>query len=639
MLKVWFLFKVLLRYSMKTFFSALFFSLTLSFQAQVIVNAYAKVTAVTNSSVLTVSNVNQVNHTFVIGEMVIVMQMQDNVIGTNTGNNATFGTLSAIANAGNYEIRIVSARTPATGNPTSITLSAPLGNTYNTGTNSSVQVITFRNLGINFTTTSNITGLEWDGNVGGVIGIQVNNVLTLNHSILADGIGFSGGIRSDDADETCANSSYRINDANKGYKGDGIFKRTTANQTNGRARLLNGGGGGSENNSGGGGGGNYTAGGNGGVGYQCTAANSGSGLGGISLSASISSSRLFMGGGGGGGQMNNTNGSNGADGGGIILLKATSLITNNVCGSPIRISANGLTAGNSANDGSGGGGAGGSIMMQVNTFSVSTTCPLVNSGSGGGGGNVTDGASHGGGGGGGQGVVIYSVAQPVTNITTSVTNGAAGADNSGGTITAGSGAGSNGAGIVTSGTGPLPIVLVDFFAGKENGRVKLLWTTASEKDNDFFTIEKSGDGINFTTVGHVDGAGNSTTYKSYTYYDTRPYSGISYYRLKQNDVSAKYEYSPIVSVNFDETISFSVFPNPAEMDQPVFISMDKNYAGKSVMLRLYDLAGKELIKESIDISDQKENPVNLNKYGIEKGIYILKLDNGTYSNFKKLIVR
>lgn len=624
---------------MKITYLSLLLVLTISFRAQVIMNAYARITAISNSSVLTVSNVNQTNHTFNVNERVIVMQMQDNVIGGNTTNAATFGNLSAIASAGNYEIRTISARTPATGTPTSITLTSSLGNTYNINTNSSVQLITFRYLGNTYTTTADITGLAWDGNVGGVVGLEVNNIFTLNHRITADGIGFDGGSRSSDADETCDNTSYRVNDANKGYKGEGIFKRTTANQTNGRGHILTGGGGGAENNTGGGGGGNFTSGGNGGLGYQCTTTNSGYGLGGITLSTSISSSRIFMGGGGGGGQMNNTAGTDGGNGGGIILIKTNILATSTTCTSSIRISANGIAGVNSGNDGSGGGGAGGSIVLQVNTFSVTSTCPLTNSGSGGGGGNVTDPASHGGGGGGGQGVVIYSITQPTANITTSVTNGAAGADNAGGSTTATGGGGTNGAGVVTAGSSPLPITLVSFDAEKETDRVKLLWVTATEKNNAFFTIEKSIDGINFTSVGSVSGAGNSSTYLNYSYYDTKPYHGLSYYRLKQTDFSDEYQYSPMISVSFNQRISFSVYPNPVDVDQPLSVTLDNTLSGTSVSFYLYDLTGKELLHKAFTVTDPSQNYINLFETGLEKGIYILKLENGYSSDFKKIIIK
>ncbi|MEI6021985.1 MAG: T9SS C-terminal target domain-containing protein, partial [Bacteroidota bacterium] len=311
----------------------LFFSLLLIsgfyLKSQSTVNAYAKITAVSGSSVLTISNVDQTNHTFTVGGQVIIMQMQDDVIGSNTTNISTFGNLSSIANAGNYEIKTIAAITPTSGTPTSLTLTSVLANSYNTGANSSVQLITFRDLGANFTTTANISGITWNGNVGGVVAFYVTNTLTLNHRILADGLGFRGGLYSNDnGGSICTSNSntlYIANNNQLGYKGEGIYKNTTNNFNNARGRLLSGGGGGNDHNAGGGGGGNFSAGGQGGNGYNNCTTFPGGGLGGISLSTQISASCVFMGGAGGGGQQNNGQNSAGGNGGGIILIKANTI--------------------------------------------------------------------------------------------------------------------------------------------------------------------------------------------------------------------------------------------------------------------------------------------------------------------------
>ncbi len=164
-----------------------------------IVNAYAKIVNIDASqTTFTVNNVNQSSHTFTVGGKVIIMQMQDDAIGTNTTNASSFGNVGSIQSAGLYEIGIIASRMPATGTPTSIVLSSPLTNSFNTGPNSSLQLITFRDMGTNYTTTANITGLAWNSNIGGVIAFETSNTLTLNHSVIADGIGFSGGIRSND---------------------------------------------------------------------------------------------------------------------------------------------------------------------------------------------------------------------------------------------------------------------------------------------------------------------------------------------------------------------------------------------------------------------------------------------------------
>jgi hypothetical protein len=95
----------------------------------------------------------------------------------------------------------------------------------------------------------------------------------------------------------------------------------------------------------------------------------------------------------------------------------------------------------------------------------------------------------------------------------------------------------------------LPIELISFEAKMNtNKQVDIFWATASELNNDFFTIERSADGVNWEIVTTATGAGNSIYRIDYAAYDSRPLSGISYYRLKQTDFDGAFEYSNIVSV-------------------------------------------------------------------------------------------
>jgi Secretion system C-terminal sorting domain len=616
------------------------FLLFISFVSRAqILNAYAKVTNINGAkTTLTVTNVNQTSHTFTVGGEVIVMQMQDNVIGTNTTNIASFGDLGSIGNAGNYEIRTISARSPAAGTPTTITLSGSLSNTFNTGANSSVQIITLRNLGANYTTTATITGLVWDGNVGGVIGIQVTNTLTLNNSISANGIGFLGGTKNPNGYTACESTTYRTAIATRySGKGEGIYKNTTPAYTGARGKILNGGGGGNDVNSGGGGGGNYSAGGSGGLGWVPAGTGcspSVGGLGGISLNAQISASRLFMGGGGGAGHQNDGNGTEGGKGGGIILIKAANIRTTGACA--ISISANGANAANGSNDGGGGAGAGGSIVLQVNSYSIAGTCPLTVASSGGNGGaSVTTGV-HGGGGGGGQGVVIYSVAQPTTNITTNTAPGTGGVSCSGCAAATNGAAGPGGSnlGIINSSAGPLPIELVSFTALSSAGIVELHWKTATEINNDFFTVEKSSDGVQFEVIGTMK-ANNTITTSNYQLNDIKPYRGTNYYRLKQTDFDASYSYSNIIAVDFYDKIEFSVFPNPLLKHQSLVIAFDKPYE-TAIHINIYDVTGKIVLEKVIDISAQTE--LKLDGIDLPAGIYSVRLNNDYINSTQKIII-
>jgi hypothetical protein len=590
---------------------------------QSILNAYAKVTTINGAqTTLALSNVNEANHSFNVGDQVIVMQMQDNCIGANTTNAATFGNLGAIANAGVYEIGTIAARVPASGVPVSITLGQPLANPFNTGANSSVQLISYRNLGANYTSTATITGLAWDGNVGGVIALWVANTLTLNHSITADGIGFRGGNRSNDFNGpvcVAANASmYISNNANQAWKGEGIYKNTNATFNNSRGKILNGGGGGGDHNAGGGGGGNFSAGGVGGTGWNYCTANPGGGLGGVSLFAMTSGSRIFMGGGGGGGQQNNSSGSRGGNGGGIILLRAQVLASGAVCASAPKITANGMAAGNAAGaDGAGGGGGAGSIICQVASYSLSPSCPLSINANGGGGGNVISTATHGGGGGGGQGAVVLSTPTPTQHVTVTTTNGTQGTDDTAGTTTGTGGGGTNNGGILVNSTTPLPVEMLYFEAlCNKQAEIELSWATATEKNNHYFTIQKSEDAIHWHEAGTVNGAGNSSQRRNYGFKDFAT-GTLTYYRLKQTDLERKSTYSKIIWVECGPLSHAPTYihPNPA--------SGELHVTGQGIhSVEVVDCLGKLVTTE---ISQRSSNGQTLMVSGIAEGLYTVRI--------------
>jgi hypothetical protein len=95
----------------------------------------------------------------------------------------------------------------------------------------------------------------------------------------------------------------------------------------------------------------------------------------------------------------------------------------------------------------------------------------------------------------------------------------------------------------------LPIELISFEGITKNGYNHLFWKTASESNNDYFTIEKTQDGINFTPIANINGAGNSNMVLNYDYIDYNIINTITYYRLKQTDYDGKYEYSNIIGLD------------------------------------------------------------------------------------------
>lgn len=635
----------------RSIFISLFCLVCLKVNSQVTYNSYARISNISGTT-MTVTNLTEpTSYSFAATQNVIIMQMQDDVIGTNTTNASTFGDLGSNLSAGLWEQKTISAITRS-GTTATITLTSAFVNTYNTGANSSLQIISFPLLNSSaYTTTNNVTGTAWTGSIGGIVAFEVGTTLTLNHNISANNLGFRGGTVSTNyypggtTCDTIANTWIQGSNI-RGQKGEGIYKMTNALFQHGKAKVLNGGGGGSNINAGGGGGGNWTAGGNGGAGWDGGAGCPGpgaAGRGGISLASIIPLNRVFMGGGGGGGQQNNSASTPGGRGGGIVIVKAGTLTTSGTCAVPRIISANGQSVATGGNDGQGGAGAGGSVILQISNFNVLSTCQLSVTANGANGGTVNT-STHAGGGAGGQGIIVYSIAQPTSNVTSQTNNGNPGCNNNSSPCnsSAGSASGTNGSGILSPVGGLLPIELLSFKAQKQNDHILLTWITASEANNDFFTIEKSIDAITFTTLEKVKTKaknGNSNNALDYITKDLSPIIGTSYYRLTQTDLDGSVKQYPIVSIHNEGlmNIKIRVYPNPNNGSFTANLSGIEN--DKEVELNLSDTKGKLIYKSTVKIDANSNSFQIFPKEQLDAGIYLfnMKVDGVIYP--LKLIVQ
>ena len=100
----------------------------------------------------------------------------------------------------------------------------------------------------------------------------------------------------------------------------------------------------------------------------------------------------------------------------------------------------------------------------------------------------------------------------------------------------------------------LPIELVSFTGNCNSKSVSLNWTTASEINNDYFTIERAQDAINFKELRKFDGAANNNQTINYSFIDTEPLTGTSYYRLKQTDFDGQFNYFNTIAVTCQDKI-------------------------------------------------------------------------------------
>ena len=109
----------------------------------------------------------------------------------------------------------------------------------------------------------------------------------------------------------------------------------------------------------------------------------------------------------------------------------------------------------------------------------------------------------------------------------------------------------------------LPLTMTTFTAEPRDHSVNLQWTTATQQNSKFFTVERSQDGANWTSIGQVTAAGNSENLLFYNYIDRQPLTGTNYYRLQAVDDNGALVYSLIRDVNFTgSALTMSWYPNP-----------------------------------------------------------------------------
>lgn len=182
---------------------------------------------------------------------------------------------------------------------------------------------------------------------------------------------------------------------------------------------------------------------------------------------------------------------------------------------------------------------------------------------------------------------------------------------------------------------PLPIDLLSFNAKYNGSTVDLTWATASETNNDYFTIERSLDEENFVTIGTVKGKGRSSFENQYSIEDIEPYSGLAYYRLKQTDNNGKSEYSDLVSLNIEyEDNFFTLAPNPAiDMTELSFYS----FRNEDITVVMYDATGRLVRTVSVK-SNPGLNIISMDTHHLQKGIYHVVLTGVDKVRTSKLVI-
>lgn len=194
--------------------------------------------------------------------------------------------------------------------------------------------------------------------------------------------------------------------------------------------------------------------------------------------------------------------------------------------------------------------------------------------------------------------------------------------------------------LMTSPVIALPINLV-MFTGKNDGDINILeWTTTEETNNDYFTIERSGDALHFTSIGTVKGKGNSTKVTNYILEDNAPLTGIAYYRLKQTDINGHANFpGEIITINYNKSATtFNVYPNPNDGNN-VMLRIS-NFHEKEILIVVNDSYGREMYSKILLVNSNHEASEAIDPYNrLPSGIYIITGTSNNQLYQQKIVIR
>ncbi|HTH58005.1 MAG TPA: T9SS type A sorting domain-containing protein [Cyclobacteriaceae bacterium] len=263
----------------------------------------------------------------------------------------------------------------------------------------------------------------------------------------------------------------------------------------------------------------------------------------------------------------------------------------------------------------------GNVTM-VNNASISVS----------GGGNVSVGGNLTG----GQNTTIgVSGSGSILNVTGSLNlgGGTSSITNSGGTITAGSCSCSGcGSGSGCSGNVVLPVTLLYFKAVAESQEIKLNWSTASELNFDYFSLQQSSDGTSFHEITQVKGHGTTNEMHNYSYVDKDPTIGRSFYRLTSVDFDNYQEIFNVVSIDYQGEKKFVIVPNPSEGSS---LKLNVNFVNDSnAQVIIYDNLGSVVATYQLNGS----NSISIDNT-LKSGVYLARYSSLAFTKTERFVVK
>lgn len=187
---------------------------------------------------------------------------------------------------------------------------------------------------------------------------------------------------------------------------------------------------------------------------------------------------------------------------------------------------------------------------------------------------------------------------------------------------------------------PLPVKWLNISAQSLNTLTnKISWTTATEINTDYFVVERSIDGRNFTEIGRVKAAVRSTTTKMYALTDalTERMRVAHYYRIKQVDDNGKFEYSRVVLLEAGNLVTDVRITNPFT-DYPTLVIQNEEKA-QQVQFEMVDITGKVIYQQTALLADGSNQFTMKEVQNAPQGIYYLKISIGDSQPIVKKVIK
>jgi hypothetical protein len=189
----------------------------------------------------------------------------------------------------------------------------------------------------------------------------------------------------------------------------------------------------------------------------------------------------------------------------------------------------------------------------------------------------------------------------------------------------------------------IPVELISFIAEESLNGITLKWKTATETNNNGFSVEKSSNGVSFNEIAFVKGMGTTTNQSEYLFTDDNVKVGTFYYRLKQIDYDGTYSYSNIISVDVELPTQFALnqnHPNPFNPTTKISFELPVDV---DATLEIFNTIGQKVAELVNNSLSGGRHEFEFNAGGFSSGIYYYKLsavasDGRTFNSTKKMIL-